>query len=98
MEAARRAGRAWVTSRSRREEILRQRWLEVLRAELASREEAEGGELREQRIAAFRVQLNVIAERLRSAPGYVEPTDAEKAQWRKELDAWFRSYASRARR
>jgi hypothetical protein len=86
-----------VTSRSRREEILRQRWLEVLRAELASREEGEDGRARrEQQIAEFHAQLNVIAERMRSAPGYVEPTPAEKAQWGRELDLWFRQeYRSR---
>jgi hypothetical protein len=70
-----------MTSRSRREEKLRQRWLEVLRAELAHRNETEeGGELREQRIAELQAQLDVIADRIRSAPAYVEPTEAEKAQ------------------
>jgi hypothetical protein len=84
---------------SRRQEALRRRWIEVLRSELASREEAdEGGERREQLIAAFQAQLDLIAERMRSAPGYVEPSDAEKAQWRKELGAYFRNYASNARR
>jgi hypothetical protein len=81
---------------SRREEALRKRWLEVLRAELNHRNEAEeGGERREQLIAAFQAQLEVIAERLRSAPGYTEPTPSEKAEWGRELDAWFRSYARR---
>jgi hypothetical protein len=82
----------------RREEKLRRRWLDVLRAELASRNAERDGPLREQRIAEFQAQLDVIAERLRAAPDWVEPTPAEQAQWGRELDAWFRTYASRPRR
>jgi hypothetical protein len=86
-----------VTSRSRREEILRQRWLEVLRAELAHREEGEeSGALREQRIAEFQAQLDVIAVRLRADPNYVEATEAQKAQWGRELDAYFRQRAAKS--
>jgi hypothetical protein len=44
--------------------MLRQRWLEVLRAEVLRREEEEGGALREQRIAVFEAELREIAERL----------------------------------
>ena len=58
-----------MTPRSRREEMLRQRWLEVLRAELGRRDEEEGGELREQRIAAFEAELRAIAERLAATEG-----------------------------
>jgi hypothetical protein len=54
-----------VTSRSRREEMLRKRWLEVLRAEFARRrEEEEDDGLREQRIAAIEAELQAMAERL----------------------------------
>jgi hypothetical protein len=84
---------------SRREEALRRRWLEVLRSELERREEAEaGGERRERLIAELQARLDVIAERFRAAPDYVEPSEAQKVQWRKELDAFFASYRSRARR
>jgi hypothetical protein len=84
---------------SRREEILRRRWIEVLRAELAHREEGEeSGARREQLIAEFQAQLDLIADRLRSDPNFVEPSEAQKAQWGKELDAYFRTCTSRARR
>jgi hypothetical protein len=83
-------------SRSKREEILRRRWLEVLRAELAHREEGEdSGARREQLIAGLQAQLEVIAERMCAVPGYIEPSDAEKTQWSRELKAWFRDYARR---
>jgi hypothetical protein len=59
-----------VTSRSRREELLRRRWLEVLRAEFARRrEEEEDDGLREQRIAALAAELQAIAERLATVEG-----------------------------
>jgi hypothetical protein len=84
---------------SRREEILRRRWLEVLRAEPAHREEGEdSGARRERLIAELQAQLEVIAERLRADPNFVEPSDAQKAEWRQELDAYFRTYARGARR
>jgi hypothetical protein len=55
---------------SQREEKLRQRWLEVLRAELARRDETEeSGERREQLIAALEAELRAMAERLATAEG-----------------------------
>jgi hypothetical protein len=79
-----------VTSRSRREETLRQRWLEVLRAELVYREEGDdGGARREQLVAEFVARLDEMAERMCAAPGYVEPSEAQKAQSRQRLDVWF---------
>jgi hypothetical protein len=84
---------------SRREELLRRRWLDVLRAERSRREEGEDGGARRARvIAELQAQLDVIAERLRAAPDYVEPSDAQKAQWRRELDAFFKqNYGGRRR-
>jgi hypothetical protein len=50
--------------------MLRQRWLEVLRAELVRRdEEEEGGARREQAIAALEAELQAIAERLATVEG-----------------------------
>jgi hypothetical protein len=73
----------------------RQRWLDLLpcsRAEIARRRaaafEAEGGDATEKLL----VQLDAMAERLRAAPDYVEPSEAQKAQWGQELDAWFRNH------
>jgi hypothetical protein len=82
---------------SRLEEMLRRRWIEVLRAELAHREDGEDGAARRERlIAELQARLDVIATRFQSAPDYVEPTEAQKAQWRKELDAWFaQNYGAR---
>jgi hypothetical protein len=55
---------------SQRKEKLRQRWLEVLRAELDRREEGEDGdERREQAIAAIEAELQAIAERLAGVEG-----------------------------
>jgi hypothetical protein len=89
MEAAASAGGPQVTSR--REELLRRRWLDVLRTELVRREEGEDGAARrEGLIAELQDRLDLIAERIRAAPDYVEPSDAQKAQWGRELDIWFR--------
>jgi glutathione S-transferase len=50
--------------------MLRQRWLEVLRAELVRRdEEEEGGARREQAIAALEAELRAMAERLAGVEG-----------------------------
>jgi hypothetical protein len=73
-----------VTSRSRREETLRQRWIEVLRAELVRRgeeEDEEGGERREQAIAALAAELRATAERLAvTEDGYPLLEDASVMQ------------------
>jgi hypothetical protein len=70
LEAAAGVGRPPVTSRSRREEMLRRQWLEVLRAELGRRnDEEEDDALREQRIAAFEDELRALAERLTTTEG-----------------------------
>jgi hypothetical protein len=52
--------------------MLRQRWLEVLRAEFARRseeEDEEGSERREQAIAALEDELRAMAERLAGVEG-----------------------------
>jgi hypothetical protein len=68
----------------------RERWFERLHAErerrLAAALMVDGQDPRE----AFMARLVVIGERLRSAPGYVEPSEAQKNQWGKEIDAFFR--------
>jgi hypothetical protein len=59
-----------VTPQSRRQAMLRRRWLEILRDELARRsEEEDDDELREQRIAALEAQLALMAERLAATGG-----------------------------
>jgi hypothetical protein len=68
----------------------RDRWFEQLHAERERRCEAElmidGRDPRE----AFMATLALIGQRLCAAPDYVEPSEAQKKQWGKELDAWFR--------
>ena len=87
-----------MTSRSHLEKKLRQRWLEVLRAELDRRDQEDGGASRERRIAELQAQLDVMAERIRAAPDYVEPSEAQKAQWGRALDAWFAQHYGGRRR
>jgi hypothetical protein len=66
---------------SQRKEKLRQRWLEVLRAELVRRtEEEEGSEPHEQAIAAIEDELRAMAERLAGAPEGSLLDDASIAQ------------------
>jgi hypothetical protein len=71
---------------------LRAQWFAEIEAEIERRRaaafEAEGGDATEKLLA----QLDAMAERLRAAPDYVEPSDAQKTQWGEELDAWFRDH------
>ena len=71
------------------------RWLELLRAETVRRQaaklEAAGGDARER---LYR-ELDLMQERIRAAPGYVEPTAAEKAKALRDLDQWFAEHYSR---
>jgi hypothetical protein len=39
---------------------------------------------------AFMAKLAEIGERLCAAPYYVEPSEAQKKQWGREIDAFFR--------
>jgi hypothetical protein len=68
----------------------RDRWFDQLQTEQDRRRYAEllidGRDPRE----AFIATLGVIGERLVTAPGYVEPSEAEKKQWGQELDVLFR--------
>lgn len=70
-------------------------WLEMLNTEIARRRaaklEAAGGDARER---LYR-ELDLMHERIRAAPGYVEPTAAEKAKALRDLDQWFAEHYSR---
>jgi hypothetical protein len=70
-----------------------ERWLELLTAERDRRQRAAGtdGGARER----FFDQLREIRARLLAAPGYVEPTPAEKAQNIERLDRFFREFRER---
>ena len=65
------------------------RWLELLRAETVRRQaaklEAAGGDARER---LYR-ELDLMHERIRAAPGYVEQDPATRAEQLRELDRWF---------
>jgi hypothetical protein len=68
----------------------RDRWFEQLHTErerrLAATLMVDGQDPRE----AFVARLEVIGERLRAAPDFVEPSEAQKREWGKEIDAFFR--------
>jgi hypothetical protein len=53
---------------------------------------------REDALEWLLAELDEMEQRLRADPNFVEPSDAQKAQWGRELDAWFRSYAPRDQR
>jgi hypothetical protein len=67
----------------------RDRWFEQLHAErerrLATTLMVDGQDPRE----AFMARLAVIGERLCTVPDYVDPSEAQKKQWRREIDAFF---------
>jgi hypothetical protein len=68
----------------------RDRWFERLHTERERRLYAEllidGRDPRE----ALMATLALIGERLRTGPGYVEPSEAQKKQWGREIDGFFR--------
>jgi hypothetical protein len=68
---------------------LRQEWLAGIEAEADRRQaaklEASGGDGREQ---LYRM-LDLMHERRKMAPGYVEPDAATRAAQLRELDRWF---------
>jgi hypothetical protein len=68
----------------------RDRWFERLHSERERRLYAKllinGQNPRE----AFIATLAVIGERLCAAPDFVEPSEAQKKQWWREIDALFR--------
>jgi hypothetical protein len=67
-------------------------WTDAIAVEIERRRaaafEAEGGDATEKLLT----QLDAMAERLRAAPDWIEPSEAQKAQWGQELDAWFRDH------
>jgi hypothetical protein len=66
----------------------RQKWLKLLLEERSRRGVAAGTiqDPRERLIA----ELDLMAERLRAAPDWVEPTPEEQERNRQELNRWFR--------
>jgi hypothetical protein len=61
---------------------------EALAAEQARRQArlgAESGDPRERLLA----ELDQMAERMRAAPGWVEPTAEERAEHAREVERWF---------
>ena len=64
-------------------------WLEMLNTEIARRRaaklEAAGGDARKR---LYR-ELDLMHERIRAAPGYVEQDPATRAEQLRELDRWF---------
>jgi hypothetical protein len=65
-------------------------WIEMVKAEIARRKaaklEAVGGDARERLYREF----DLMHERMRAAPGYVEPSPEQKALDLQELDRFFR--------
>ena len=64
---------------------------EALRAEQGKRARARGQEGAGDRESLYH-QLDMMAERLRAAPGYVEPDAAQKARMLQDLDNFFAAY------
>jgi hypothetical protein len=64
-----------------------ERWLELLQEERDRRQKIDGSDpgARERLLE----KLAVMGERLRAAPGWIEPTPAEKAHCAQELDRWL---------
>jgi hypothetical protein len=83
-----------MTRAQRREAALRQRWLAILQAELLRREEEDGGDRREQVLGELIAKLDQMAERLAMAPDYVPPTPEEAAATAREIDTFFRQFAT----
>jgi hypothetical protein len=75
-------------SRNPRDAVLRERWLAILRAELASREDVDNDDVGDAREVLYR-KLDEMGERLRMAPGYVAPTPEQTALAVQELERFF---------
>jgi hypothetical protein len=66
----------------------RAEWLRVLLAEHERRAIETGGQIDDPRDRLI-AELDLIAERLRASPGFVEPTAEERERSRQELNRWF---------
>ena len=71
---------------------------EALKAEQEKRDRLLGRPAGDAREILYR-ELDQMAERLRAAPGYVEPSPAQRARMLQDLDEYFTAhYASQARK
>ena len=71
---------------------------EALQAEQRKRARARGQDLIGDR-ESFHRQLDLMAERLRAAPGFIEPTPAQKALMLQDLDRYLAAhYGSQPRK
>jgi hypothetical protein len=68
---------------------LTQQWFAEIEAEIERRETAKfdlaGGDPRQQLLD----KLAEMGDRMRSAPGWVEPAPEQRAEWGRQLDLWF---------
>ena len=71
--------------------MLRQEWLEALRAEIERRRAARLNPASSAARESLYTQLELMAQRIRADPRWVEPTDDEKVRYGRDLDSWFRA-------
>lgn len=78
-----------MTRTQRREAALRQRWLEILQAELVQREAENTSERHEQQLAELVAKLDEMSARLATAPDYRPPTPEENAAFERDFTAFL---------
>ena len=71
-------------------DALRQRWLDVLLAERHRRRDVSS--YADEACERLLAELDEMGERMRAAPGWVEPTEAERQQNLADLEAWFHEH------